>query len=388
MSKLLHIARQEIQAFLRQERVLLTLVALPLFQIGVVLYFPQAVESRQAERESEARHDVVVREDTPSDVVAWLREDGLHVRSVKDPERTVSEGDADTGVVLEGDVAGALAGTGQAEVTVLIRVSSRSSLAAGTAVGQRLDALAGAVMRRAAREAGVSDAEVVGAVIETRDVGDTPDGRQGSFALAAPLVLALALSGVTNVAASSLSSAKDARILEPLLLLPYNRWMIATGKLLAAFAIGVVQAVVVAAALAIGAAATASGSNTVPLAAASLPQLIVATAVLLAVGSALGVVLGAAARGSAIVTAIAPVGGLLFVVVAFVMRAQGPAWGTSLYVVPGMGALVLAREAVLERLSWLNLSVAVVLSGVAVALMVAVAARLLSSDRGVLRATR
>lgn len=388
MKRLLHVARQEIRAFLRQERVLLTLVALPLFQIGVVLYFPQAVESRQAEREAKASHDVVVHEDTPPEVFAWLEDGGIEVRRVDDPESVVSEGDADAGVLLEGDVGAALAGTDTAGAKVFIRVSSRASLAAGIAVGQRLDALASTVTQRAAREAGLSTAQVVGAVVETRDVGDTPDGRQGAFALAAPLVLALALSGVTNVAASSLSSAKDSRILEPLLLLPYKRWVIAMGKLLAAFAIGVVQAVVVAAALAIAATITASGSSVVPITAASIPQLLLATAVLLAVGAALGVVLGAAARGSAVVTAIAPVGGLLFVVIAFVMRAQGPAWGTSLYVVPGMGALVLAREAVLERLSWLDLAVAVVLSALAVAAMVAVAARLLSSDRGVLRATR
>jgi sodium transport system permease protein len=388
MRKVLHIARLEVLAYLRQERVLLTLVALPLFQIGVVLYFPQAVEERQADREASATHDIVVERDASDEVVTWLRGRELEVRRVGNPERVVADGDADAGIALDGDVDGALAGRSEAEAEIFVRVSSRSSVAAGTAAGRALDELAATVTQRVAGAAGLGAAEAVGAVIDTRDVGDTPAGRQGSFALVAPLVLALALSGVTNVAATSLSSAKDARVLEPLLLLPYERWRIAAGKLAAAFGIGTVQAAVVAAALSIGAAVTATGPGAVPIAAESIPQLLVATTILLAVGAALGVLLGAIARGSAVVTAIAPVSGLLFVIVAFVMRAQGPAWGGALYPVPGIGALVLAREAVLERLSWLEVTVASVLSIAAVVASVALAGRFLRSDRGVLRATR
>ena len=388
MRSILRIARLEVRAYLRQERVLLTLVALPLFQIGVVLYFPNAVEDRQASREANALHEVVVDHETPAEVVTWLDRDNIEVRRDAEPEAVVADGDADAGVVLDGDVAAALRGEGGADATVFVRVSSRSSVAAGTAVGRRLDELATSVTQRVAASAGLSRSELIGAVIETRDVGDTPAGRTGSFALIAPLVLALALSGVTNVAATSLSSAKDARVLEPLLLLPYQRWAIAAGKLVAALGIGLVQAAVVAVALAIGAAVTTSGPGAVPIAASSVPQLLVATLVLLMVGAALGVVLGAIARGSAVVTAIAPVGGLLFVVFAFVMRAQGPSWATSMYAVPGVGALVLAREAVLERLSWLDLAVASVLSVAAVVALTVVAGRLLRSDRGVLRATR
>ena len=387
MKKILNIARYEVRAFLRQERVWLTLVALPLFQIGVVLYFPQAVEDRQVAREADARHDVVVAADTSEAVVGWLRGANMDVRRVEDPERVVADADADAGLSLEGDVGAALAGEEEVDAAVLVRVSSRSSVAAGTAVGRRLDELGTSVTQRIATGVGVPPSRTVGAVIETRDVGDTAAGRVGGFALIAPLVLALALSGVTNVSASSLSSAKDARVLEPLLLLPVERWTIAGGKLIAAFGIGVVQAAVVAVALAVGAAATASGSNSVPIAAASIPQLLIATMVLLAVGAGLGVLLGAVARGSTVVTAIAPVGGLLFVVIAFVMRAQGPGWGTSMYLIPGIGALVLAREAVLERLSWADLALATVVSAVAVAALVAVAGRLLRSDRGVVRAT-
>lgn len=388
MRKVLQIARLELRAYLRQERVLLTLVALPLFQIGVVLYFPSVVEDQQAAREAGARHEVVVTRDTPENVVAWLDGDNVEVRRVEDPERAVADGRADAGVVIDGEVGAALKGADTADATVFVRVSSRSSVAAGTEVGRRLDALAASVTQQVASTAGVPGSELVGAVIQTRDISESPAGRTGSFALMAPLVLALALSGVTNVAATSLSSAKDARVLEPLLLLPYERWTIATGKLAAALGIGVVQAAVVAVALAIGAAVTASGPGAVPIAAAVIPQLLVATLVLLGVGAALGVVLGAAARGSAIVTAVAPVGGLLFVVVAFVMRAQGPSWGTSMYAVPGVGALVLAREAVLERLSWAELGVATAVSACGAVALTALAARLLRSDRGVLRATR
>ena len=388
MRKVLHIARLEVLAYLRQERVLLTLVALPLFQIGVVLYFPQAVEERQASREANAEHEVVVERGTPEEVLSALREREIRVRRVEDPERVVADGDADAGIALQGDVSAALAGRAEATAEIFVRVSSRSSVAAGTAAGRALDNLAASVTQRVATAAGVSPGAAVGAVIETRDVGDTPAGRQGSFALVAPLVLALALSGVTNVAATSLSSAKDSRVLEPLLLLPYERWMIAAGKLAAAFSIGTVQAAVVAGALAVGAAVTASGPGAVPIAAESIPQLLVATAVLLAVGAGLGVLLGAIARGSAVVTAIAPVSGLLFVIVAFVMRAQGPAWGAALYPVPGIGALVLAREAVLERLSWLDITVASLISSAAVIASIAIAGRFLSSDRGVLRAAR
>ena len=388
MRKLLLIAALEVRAYLRQERILLTIVALPLFQIGVVLYFPQLVEERQAAREANALHEVVVHEDIPDDVVERLRDDDIVVRRAEDPEAVVADGDADAGVVLTGDVESALDGRGTAEATVFVRVSSRSSVAAGTAVGRRLDELATSITKQVADSAGVPPSRVIAAIVETRDIGDTNAGRQAAFALVAPLVLALALSGVTNVAATSLSSAKDARILEPLLLLPYERWVIAAGKLSAAFGIGAVQATVVAVALAVGAAVTATGPGAVPITAAAIPQLLVATFVLLAVGAALGVALGAAARGSAIVTAIAPVGGLLFIVVAFVMRAQGPSWGTSMYVVPGVGALVLARDAVLERLSWADLMVATALSLAAVAALIAIAARFLRSDRGVLRATR
>ena len=388
MRQVFHLTRHEVRSYLRQERVLLTLVALPLFQIGVVLYFPQAIEGRQAEREARARHEVVVADDVPESVAGWLRRDEMQVRRADDPESVVAEGDADAGVVVDGDAEAALGGTETVDVTVFVRVSSRSSVAAGTAVGRSLDSLASGVTQRVAASAGIPSDDVVGAVVTSRDVEATASGRQASFALLAPLVLALALSGVTSVAASTLSSEKDARILEPLLLLPYERWVIAAGKLLAAFAIGMVQAAVVAAALAVSAAVTASGSTIVPMALDSIPQLLVAVVVLLAIGSALGVLLGAIARSSTLVTSVAPVGGLLFVVMAFVMRAQGPAWGTSLYPVPGLGALVLAREAVLERLSWLDLMVATTISAVVVVGFVVISARLLGSDRGVLRATR
>lgn len=388
MRSIFEIARLEVVTFLRQERVLLTLVALPLFQIGVVLYFPQAVEDRQASREQTARHEVVVDEDAPDDLTEWLQSTPMDVRRVDDPERAVAEGDADAGLSLDGRAAAALRGEATVEAEVYVRISSRSSVAAGTVLGQRMDALATEITRRAAEASGLEPAAVAGASVAIRDVGDTQAGRQASFSLVAPLVLALALSGVTNVAASSLSSTKDARVLEPLLVLPYTRRAIAGGKLVAAFGIGVVQALVVALALGIGAAVTASGTEAVPLSGAAVPQLAVASLVLLAVGAALGVLLGAVARGSAVVTAIAPVGGLVFVIIAFLMRAQGPGWGGSLYAVPGVGALVLAREAVLERLSWADLAFATAVSLAMVVLLTLAAARLLASDRGVLRPTR
>ncbi|MFP5327966.1 MAG: ABC transporter permease [Acidimicrobiia bacterium] len=388
MRSIFEIARLEVVTFLRQERVLLTLVALPLFQIGVVLYFPQAVEDRQASREQTARHEVVVDEDAPGDLTEWLQNTPMDVRRVDDPERAVAEGDADAGLSLDGRAAAALRGEATVEAEVYVRISSRSSVAAGTVLGQRMDALATEITRRAAEASGLEPAAVAGASVAIRDVGDTQAGRQASFSLIAPLVLALALSGVTNVAASSLSSTKDARVLEPLLVLPYTRRAIAGGKLVAAFGIGVVQALVVALALGIGAAVTASGTEAVPLSGAAVPQLAVASLVLLAVGAALGVLLGAVARGSAVVTAIAPVGGLVFVIIAFLMRAQGPGWGGSLYAVPGVGALVLAREAVLERLSWADLAFATAVSLAVVVLLTLAAARLLASDRGVLRPTR
>lgn len=388
MRNVLEIARLEVLTFLRQERVLLTLVALPLFQIGVVLYFPQAVEDRQASREETARHEVVVDEAAPREVTEWLESTPMDVRRVGNPEREVAEGNADAGLSFHGRATAALRGEATAEAEVFVRVSSRSSVAAGTVLGRRLDALATVITRRAAEASGLDPAAVVGASVAMRDVGETQAGRQASFSLIAPLVLALALSGVTNVAASSLSSAKDTRVLEPLLVLPYERRAIAGGKLVAAFGVGVVQALVVAFALGIGAAVTASGTDAVPLSAAAVPQLALASLVLLAVGAALGVLLGAVARGSAVVTAVAPVGGLVFVIIAFVMRAQGPGWGGSLYAVPGVGALVLAREAVLERLTWADLAFATAVSLAMVGLLTLAAGRLLASDRGVLRSTR
>lgn len=386
--KALRIARLEVIAFLRQERVLLTIVALPLFQVAVVLFVPDAVDQRQAANEASARHEVVVSGDDSGEIARWLAAENFEVRSVGDALPVVADGRADAGVAVVGDVEAALRGEQRLDARVLIRVSSRSSVAAGTAAGRRLDELAVDITSRAADGAGVSPASAVGAVIESCDVSTTPAGRQGAFALVAPLVLALSLSGVTNVAAVSLSSAKDARVLEPLLLLPYRRSQIVAGKLVAAFAVGSAQAGVVAAGLLIGAVATSDGGSAVPVGAAVVPQLLVATAVLLTVGAALGVLLGAVARGSAVVTALAPVGGLLFVIVAFLLRAQGPSWGGDLITIPGIGALVLAREAVLERATWTQLFLAGAISSVTVVLFVAIAARLLESDRGVIRTTR
>lgn len=226
-----------------------------------------------------------------------------------------------------------------------------------------------------------------GIVIDEHDIADDADANRDQFArMFAALAAFLALGTVTSVA-SILGGTRDRRGAEALLVLPVPRTAIAGGTAAGAWPLNAAQVVVgLLALLSVALLPFPTLSQPLGTLVPALPPTVLAAALLAAFGGGLGVVAGALGGGSSDTMS---VGDLLAMPlaalgIALLVSPELPS-DTPAMVVPGLGPLLLLRDAVLGRATIGDAALATVGTGIGAALLVLAAGRLLRSERNVRR---
>ena len=190
--------------------------------------------------------------------------------------------------------------------------------------------------------------------------------------------------------ASLLAAAKDRRRFESQLVLPISRRSLVAGKGLAALGLSVFAAPALAVpALSVRLVPASTIGRTIEAPWEVLPAAGAAAAFLLLLIVSLGLVIGAAARGTVGVTSALPFAALGLLVPGLILQVRPSipaAW--HLLATPVVGALLLIREATIGDASAVQVSVVVVTTFFWCALLIGLAARLVDRDSSVLRPTR
>lgn len=378
------VAQRELSDLRRDRSAWRAMLLQPLLLAAVLAPLVFAVEVGREER-STRRYSAVV-EGEPA-LVEQAREhleaSGLRVRDAEDATLTVAGEDAHVGVLLE------RGGEGEpVRVVVEQRVASEPSRRATAVALRAVEEFRLSLVRDSLRSAGADPNAARPFEIEIKDVTSaSPAAARLTVAAALPSVIAIQLFSLVSLAQQRLGSAKDRRVLEPLLVLPLARSSILAGAAIAAVVTGFLGSAVVLLPLT-GLLVAGVGALSASLAA---PVSVVAAlglevALLASIFAAAGLYVGARSASGANSNTVSAVvqTALIMVLTASVFVAEADVT-VALAAAPVIGALVVAREGAADGLVLVHV-VAAVSSHFGVALLLLRAAgRRVGDRRSVLR---
>ena len=343
-----------------------------------------AVEAGRDERSTRDYTAVVEGDpDLTRAAVRHLEAAGVRVRTEDDATLAVAGEDAHVAVLLQrGDE------HKPAQVTVEQRVASQPSRRATAIALRAMEDVRIDLVRTALDERGADPDAAKPFEIKVEDAtAASPKAARLTVATALPSLIAIQLFSLVSLAQQRIGSAKDRRVLEPLLVLPLSRIAILLGAGAAAMIVGFLGAGVVLvplAALLIAGVGALTASLAAPLSVMS--ALVVEVALVSALFVAAGLYVGArsASGVSSNTLATALQTALIVVLSLSVFVAEADVTGP-LAALPVLGALLVAREGASEGLVLLHVGAAVLSHlGIAALLLRASASRL-GQHRSVLR---
>jgi ABC-type Na+ efflux pump permease subunit len=395
----LDVARHDLLDLRRQRGVWLGLLLIPFVTVSFLLLLPGVLADREQSSQARAVYRVAVQgdaEDVRRLAVAALPPSRFRLSATGDARAEVSHARADAGLVPAGDggVPAEVAGEGgvgdRQLVADLVVLSGRSrSRNAAAAVAGALEAhgLELTDGRLAARGLPPSAARPI--VVDDVDLSTTTRGRRLSLATMLPLMVLLPVAASVGVAAQRISGSKDQRVFEPLLVLPLTRRELLAGKALSAYAIGTVTVATVGVPLLAGRfVPIGTAGRSVDLPVPEVAGVLALAAVLLALLVALGTTVGAASRTSAELGSVLQMSTLpIFLLGSLLQFRSGIVTTPPLLALPFFGMLLCVRDLAISALTAAHVAVAVAATAAWSTLLLAVAARLIESERSVLRTT-
>jgi sodium transport system permease protein len=386
------VASRELLDYRRQRKVWRRLFLQP-FVVILLLAIPVLVF--RAAEERERKSDFTVGLEGDAGAVPGLRDAldqrPLDVRLVDDGARAVIAGSVDAAVTVPRHARERMAAGESVHLGVLALPSKASSRFAGEAVTRRLDELrsrrAIETMERSGVPAAVASPVALRIVDLTTASGE---GTRFGLAQALPPLLIIQLFGLMAAAEERIAGAKDRRVLEPLLVLPFRRLDVLLGVGAATMGAGFLAAGLLFVPLVVGltlalAAVTATVAGPLEVAAA----LVLGIGLFGAVFTAIGLYAGARAHSGG--------EGTMFVTLAqlcvFALAALTPfltdvAGEGPILLVPVLGPMLLVRDAVAGGFEVVPTVLAAAGAAAATALLLRRAVRLLDNEMSVLRASR
>lgn len=386
------VARHDLLDLRRQRGVWLGLLLIPFVTISFLLLLPGALAEREEATQARAVYRVAV-EGTGDDVAALapaFAPDRFRLRAVDDARAAVAGRSADVGLDLAGPLAETLADErGRVEAELVILSGRSRSRGAASAVAAAIDTLAVEVTDRRLAARDLPPATVRPLLVETVDLSETGRGRRLTLATLLPLMVLLPVASTVGVAAQRISGSKDQRVFEPLLVLPFTRLELLLGKAVSSVVIGSITVGAVGLPLLAGRfVPVGAGGRTVDLPVAEVAGVMGVAAVLLVLLVSLGIAVGAASRTSAELGSVLQMATLpLFLLGSLLQFRSGIVSTVPLLVLPFFGLLLCVRDVAIDAVRFDHVAVAVGATAVWSTALLLLAARILESERSVLRST-
>ncbi len=383
---------RELLDFRRQRKVWRRLFLQPLV---VILLLAAPVLLFRAADERERAQEFTLTVEGPLEAIPGLREAleraPFVLDQAEDGARDVITGEADTAVVVPDSAQADVEAGRPVRLRVLVLPQDKSSRFGSDAVIQRLAEFRSSVAAATLDRQGVPAAAAAPFALRTVDLATTSDeGTRFGLAQALPPLLVIQLFGLMAAAEERIAGAKDRRVLEPLLVLPFRRLEVILGIGAASMAAGFLAAALLFVPLVVGltvalAAVTAAVAGPLEVVGSLLLGVLLLGIVFTAIGLYAGARAHSGGEGSVFVT--------LAQLSVFAMASLTPfladiAASGPLLLVPVLGPMLLVRDAVVEgfRLAPTLITAfgAIVASGVLVRRSV----RLLDAEVSVLRSSR
>jgi ABC-type Na+ efflux pump permease subunit len=386
------VIEREALDYRRQKRVWRRLFLQPLLFIAVLsvpVLLVQQAQSREQDREVTVavQGDAI---DVPG-LVDALTKPPLHYRPSTDAARDVVGSAAEVGLVLAPSTKAAVERGTPVPVQLLTLPTETGSRLGGGTVAQRLAELRAATVNAATAARGLPPSVANPISLTPKDLATTTaTGTRFGLAQGLPALLVIQLFGLMSNAEERIAGAKDRRVLEPLLVLPFRRRDIVLGIGGASLGIGFLAAALVFVPLALGLATfVGSVAKTVGGSFDVVSAILVGAILLGTFFTSFGLYAGARAHsggeGSTFVT-VAQVA--VFAVVASTpflseLAAKGP-----ILAAPVIGPMLLIREGAASGLDTTQLVTAIAGALVVARLLVDRATRLVGAEVSVLRASK
>jgi sodium transport system permease protein len=383
---------RELLDYRRQRKVWRRLFLQPLVVV-VLLSMPVLLFRAGEERERRSTFTVAVEGDLGA--VPGLRDAldraPLHLRIVGDGARAVISSTAAAAVVVP-DGAAAEADRGRPVHLRLLSLPSESRSRFGTAaVARRLEEARSAIAADRLGRAGVPLAVTAPYVLRVTDLTTSSgEGTRFGLAQALPPLLVIQLFGLMASAEERIAGAKDRRVLEPLLVLPFHRLDILLGIGAATMGAGFLAAALLFVPLVVGlslavAAVTSTVAGPVEVAAALLLGVLLFGLVFTAVGLYAGARAHSGGEGSVFVTLAQLSVFAMASATPFLtdVAAQGP-----ILLVPVLGPMLLVRDAVAGGFEAEPTVLALAGTAAVAAVLLRRAVQLLDAEVSVLRSSR
>ena len=375
----------------RQRGTWFGLMLLPAVNVVLILLVPGYLAEREQQRDEAATFTIAVQASEADEraVARILDDPALRVVATADARRAVTSRAAHAGLVAEAGAADAIAGGDEAQIRVIALSTRRAS---NIAFGRLVDVLERTRIELAidrADAAAIPHRAVQPLVMKPVDLADTSRGARLELAQLVPVLVLLPLTGSVGLAAQRISGARDARVFEPLLLLPVSRSELLAGKALSGLVLGAVTLPAAVVPLFVGRVApVGAAGRTATLSLGTVLAIGVIAAALLTVLVAIGAFAGSAARTSTELASLLPLVSVPILLLAVTIRFFPELHPDGVIAaVPILGPSLVVRDLAAGAATSLAGPIAVATSILWAVALLLPAGRLLGKERSVLRAT-
>lgn len=378
---------------LRERKTIVLLMFSPL--IFVILFMIVREElSNQIADQATAVHSLAVQggEGSPK-LVSFLRTQRFRVAETPDARTKLRDRDFPVALLIDADFDANIAKRLPARASIMVGERSVKSELARAHLSSALDTYSELLLRHRLQQAGLPEDVARPIVVGNIDI-TTSRERAGSILGALfPLMIASQVVGLmTSIAGDITAGEKDRRTVEALLATPLRRREIAAAKWFVTFSMGLLAGGLTLggalAAFALSGAGAAVAGSAVALPAGGAAAAVLATTCVVAVMSAVEILIGLAARSSQQAGVfMAPLLGFAILPVILLGNTSGSSVSSSMYAIPILGPLLLARFGMEGTAAAGAGTVAAISSLIYAAIALAIADRVFHSERAIQRAT-
>jgi sodium transport system permease protein len=383
------IARRHLRDLFRERRTILGIVLVPLLVVLLFTFQRDELSSEIAAQAGATARIAVQGSANGPKLMQYLDAKKIVAKAVADAEAAVRARSADVALIIGDGFDQAVARGTHAELIMVTGNRSVKTQLLQSRVTETIDAYGKQVLVRRLERAGLPASAAEPVSLTPRDITTSRERTGNLLGEILPFMLLGQVAGLmSGVATDVTAGEKERRTVEALLASPLTRREIVAGKWLVTLAIGLIAGTVTLTSV-VGSVLASSGglseAGSLPLAGigAAAIGLVAAALFLSSVQIAIGFYARSVQQASIFLT---PLIFIAFIPLFFFTTKAGGAVGLPWYAIPGLGPALLLRYGIAETARAGALPVTIIASIVYAAAGVALADRLLNSERALLRA--
>ena len=390
-SRIVTISGKELKDALRDRRTILAMVVIPIIVLPVLMFLPAFLASPER---NPVRIAVIQSDNTSDDFLAGLASDQIHTIRIGRAEnmtKLIQNGDYELGVVLPPNFSRILEGPDQrATITVFVDQSSARGTIALSLVQGEITKYSDKIISERVAKTGLPPEALTPIETDVRAVTVTGTGAL-LLAILLPLFLGIyAVTGAMYFVMDTTAGEKERKTLEALLTMPVTRTEIVIGKFMIAVLIALISSVLAilgmtAGVIVFSGAIGESSALGLSISVGNLLLIGLATLVLAMTSASLEMLISIFARSFKEAQNFLSPLSIVVVVPAIAMQYMSEQTLRSFAVAPIFNAMLIIRDALLNRASATNVTLEFLSAFVYMVIALAIAIKIFNSEKAMVR---